>query len=156
MELWELSARESIRDLVARYNANADTGRFDQVLELFAPDAVMEVADRAFEGRDAIRTIFTTTADSVVHTAQEQTRPAYLRHSTSTLQIDLESPTRARARCYYHVIMDHGLDHWGRYVDEFTCIDGRWYFAHRRVTTDGRTPGGWADARAPEASFREP
>ena len=41
MELWELTARESIRDLVARYNANADTGRFDQVLELFAPDAVM-------------------------------------------------------------------------------------------------------------------
>ena len=36
MELWELVARESIRDLVARYNANGDSGRFDQVLELFA------------------------------------------------------------------------------------------------------------------------
>ena len=36
----ELRARESIRDLVARYNANGDTGRFDQVVELFAPDAV--------------------------------------------------------------------------------------------------------------------
>jgi ketosteroid isomerase-like protein len=155
MELWELTARESIRDLIARYNANADTGRFDQVLELFAPDAVMEVAERAFEGRDAIRTIFTTTADSVVSTAQEQARPAYLRHSTSSLQIDLESPTRARSRCYYLVLMDHGLDHWGRYVDEFTSVDGRWYFAHRRVTTDGRTPGGWADARAPEANFRD-
>ena len=138
MELWELTARESIRDLIARYNANADTGRFDQVLELFAPDAVMEVAERAFEGRDAIRTIFTTTADSVVSTAQEQARPAYLRHSTSSLQIDLESPTRARSRCYYLVLMDHGLDHWGRYVDEYRVVDGSWRFARRTVTIDGR------------------
>src|SRR5579864_7356005 len=38
MEFWELIAREAIRDLVARYNANADTGRFDQVMELFSPD----------------------------------------------------------------------------------------------------------------------
>ena len=28
MELWELFAREGIRDLVARYNSNGDTGRF--------------------------------------------------------------------------------------------------------------------------------
>ena len=32
----ELVARESIRDLVARYNPNGDSGRFDQVVELFA------------------------------------------------------------------------------------------------------------------------
>ena len=38
MELWQLIARESIRDLVARYNANGDTGRFAQVRELFSPD----------------------------------------------------------------------------------------------------------------------
>ncbi|MET0627555.1 MAG: nuclear transport factor 2 family protein [Acidimicrobiia bacterium] len=46
VELWELSAREEIRDLVARYNANGDTGRFPQVLELFAPDAVMHTGER--------------------------------------------------------------------------------------------------------------
>ena len=36
MTLDELIARESIRDLVARYNANGDSGRFDQVVELMA------------------------------------------------------------------------------------------------------------------------
>ena len=46
MELWELVARESIRDLVARYNANGDAGRFDQVWTLFADDAVMELVTR--------------------------------------------------------------------------------------------------------------
>ncbi len=43
MELWELAARESIRDLVARYNANGDSGRFEQQMQVFAPDAVMEL-----------------------------------------------------------------------------------------------------------------
>jgi hypothetical protein len=80
-----------------------------------------------------------------VQSAQAQTRPAYLRHSTATLQIDLESPTRARSRCYYHVIMDHGLDHWGRYLDEYRVDAGRWRFAQRRATVDGLVPGGWAE-----------
>ena len=31
MESWELVARESVRDLVARYNANGDSGRFDEM-----------------------------------------------------------------------------------------------------------------------------
>jgi ketosteroid isomerase-like protein len=155
VEVWELVARESIRDLVARYNANGDTGRFDQVVELFAPDAVMDVDGTIYEGREQIRTIFTSAAGSLKEHAEERSGPLYLRHNTSTLQIDVESETFARSRCYYHVIMAHGLDHWGRYIDEFTCVDGRWYIAHRRVTTDGRTPGGWADARAPEASFRD-
>ncbi len=55
MEIWELIARESIRDLVARYNANGDSGRFDPMLELFAEDAVLEVPGRRLEGRAAIR-----------------------------------------------------------------------------------------------------
>ena len=68
MELWELDARESIRDLVTRYNSNGDTGRFPQVLELFAPDAVMETvtpdgAAHVYRGRDDIATIFTGTRE---------------------------------------------------------------------------------------------
>jgi hypothetical protein len=31
MELWELIAREGIRDLVTRYNSNGDTGRLEQL-----------------------------------------------------------------------------------------------------------------------------
>ena len=38
MEMWELLARESIRDLVARYNANGDSGRFDPVLNIITRD----------------------------------------------------------------------------------------------------------------------
>ena len=45
MEIWQVIARESIRDLVARYNANGDTGRFAQVRELFSPEATMDIGD---------------------------------------------------------------------------------------------------------------
>ncbi|MGO8870044.1 MAG: nuclear transport factor 2 family protein [Acidimicrobiales bacterium] len=138
MELWELAARESIRDLVARYNANGDAGRFDQVVELFAPDAVMEIGDGLPPrvGREQIRTIFTSVRDGVRY----EDRPVYLRHNTSTLQIDLADEDSAKSRCYYVVITDVGLDHWGRYVDEFKKVDGVWRFVTRRVTIDGKSP----------------
>jgi len=137
MEHWELAARESIRDLVARYNANGDTGRFDQVVELFAPDAVMEAsAGDPKHGRDEIRTIFTGARDA----AGWGDHPVYLRHITGTLQIDVVDEGHAKSRCYYFVITDVGLDHWGRYIDEFKVVDGEWKFANRRVTTDGKNP----------------
>jgi hypothetical protein len=146
MEPWELVARESIRDLVARYNANGDTGRFDQVVALFAPDAVMDVDGTVYEGREQIRTIFTGAADSL----RDRPGPRLLRHFTSTLQIDVESETFARARCYYQVLMTHGLDHWGRYIDEFAPVDGQWLFSKRREILDGSIEGSWAAAAAHE------
>ena len=140
MEVWEVVARESIRDLVARYNANGDSGRFDQVLALFGPNATMDVGGTAYEGHEAIRTIFTSARSDLTGAAG----PSYLRHFTATLQIDVLGRTQARSRCYYAVIMEHGLDHWGRYLDEFGILDGAWCFTRRRVLTDGATPGGWA------------
>src|SRR3954464_15685043 len=47
MEQWELVAREAIRDLVARYNANGDSGRIDEVIALFAPHAVLDIMGTA-------------------------------------------------------------------------------------------------------------
>ena len=46
MEDWELKAREQIRHLAARDNAFGDSGRFENVMALFAEDAVVEVVGR--------------------------------------------------------------------------------------------------------------
>lgn len=141
MELDELVARESVRDLVARYNANADSGRFEQVLELFAPDAVLELPDETYAGRAAIETMFRSVRGRLVAVTPAGVTP-YLRHFTSTLQIGVLDGDHARSRCYFEVLMAHGLDHWGRYVDDFVRLDEGWRFARRRVTTEGRRAQG--------------
>jgi ketosteroid isomerase-like protein len=146
VELWELVARESIRDLVARYNANADSGRFDQVLDCFAPDAIMELDERPYRGRDEIRTIFTGAAEL----AGAGREPIIIRHHTSTLQIDLAGRDDATSRCYYQVLSGKGLDHWGRYLDRYRVLDGRWLFFHRREFLDGFVPGSWIRRAAEE------
>jgi hypothetical protein len=145
MDLDELIAREQIRDIVARYNATADSGRFDDTIEVFADGAVMEVGDQVLEGRPAIRELFAATQDSIADHAGDQ--PRYVRHLTATLQIDLTSATEAKGRCYFQVLLPHGLDHWGRYLDSYGLRDGRWVITHRRVVTDGWAPGGWAAGR---------
>jgi hypothetical protein len=143
VELWELDARESIRDIVTRYNSNGDSGRFPQMLELFAEDAVMELdgpdgEKRVYRGRDEIGSIFTRTKERWGAAAEERSAPAYVRHCVFTHQIDLIDQAHARGRAYFQVLMAHGLDHWGRYIDEYERQDGRWVFTHRRVTTDGQ------------------
>lgn len=136
MELPELIARESIRDIVARYNANGDTGRFAQVLALFADDAVMDLAGRTFTGRDEILTIFTGATER----SGPGRVPGYLRHMTATHQIDFADNDHATGRLYFQVLTEVGLDHWGRYIDEYRAVDGTWKFARRKVTIDGQSP----------------
>ena len=143
METWELEARESIRDLVARYNANGDAGRIAPPAELFAADAVLEVPGEELLGRDAIRDFFDGLARATKNQAEGGVK--LIRHFTATHQIDVHGPDRASGRCYYAVLTDRGLDHWGRYLDEYRCSGGRWVFSRRRATLDGRVPGSWSE-----------
>jgi ketosteroid isomerase-like protein len=143
VEFWELVARESIRDLVARYNANGDSGRFEQMMKVFADDAVVELVGtdgtvRRFEGVEHIATIFTDTKASWDVEVKPLAPGHHVRHLTATHQIDVIDETHARGRCYFLVLMGHGLDHWGRYIDEYGVDDDRWLITHRRAITDGR------------------
>jgi len=149
VEAWELDAREQIRDLVASYNAHGDRGRFDEVMALFADDAVMDVGNgRTYSGIDEIRTIFTETRESVNYgLGNDTTNPRYLQHHTAVPAITVERSNAASGHAYFTVMTDAGVDHWGRYQDAYRVVDGRWRFASRRVRVDGTTPGGWADRR---------
>jgi hypothetical protein len=142
MEPFELAAREGIRDLVARYNANGDAGRFDAMLALFAEDATLELPDGVQQGKSAIRTLFEGVAKRTGGGAGQSAR--FIRHFTATHQIDVVSENEARGRCYFAVLTERGLDHWGRYVDEYRRVGGRWLFERRKVTVDAAVPGAWA------------
>jgi len=154
MDIAQLLARESVRDLVARYNAAGDSGRFDEVVDLFWPDATMVLGrgDDAVvkAGHDEIRSIFTgaaqrwaTDGTSVGAAPLDGVTTAhYVRHRVSTLVIDVDG-NQATAYCYFAVIMAHGLDHWGRYFDRFEARDGVWKFISRKVVSEGnQTVGG--------------
>jgi len=141
MEPWELDAREQIRDLVARCNANGDSGRFSQMLELFTPDAIMHIPSGSHHGSDEIEAMFTNAATKTG--GGDGAKAAFIRHHTATLQIDVVSSDEATSRCYFQVLTDRGLDHWGRYVDRYRRVEGSWLFAERTVTIDGSISGGW-------------
>jgi hypothetical protein len=155
VELWELMAREAVRDLIARYNAFGDSGRFDQMVEVFAEDAVMDMDGVVVTGRSNIRAAFGDVGAGFKAGSRELIEPAsppgveskvrpHLRHCTATTAIEVLSPTEARARSYYFVLTARGVDHWGRYIDEYREIDGRWYITHRKEHIDACLEGSWA------------
>ncbi len=144
MDLQELLAREALRDLVARYAHAADGGRFDELVELFAPDGVLETPDKAaHRGREAIRAFLGGTRDALAGA----TPTGWIRHHVSNLALVVSSPVEATGAAYFFVVTERGPDHWGRYRDRYVCQDGRWLFAHRRVRLDGHAAGSWAAER---------
>ena len=55
MEIWELSAREQIRDTLARYNWSGDSGRLEGLAETFCTDGVLKIRGGAeLHGRSEI------------------------------------------------------------------------------------------------------
>ncbi len=136
MELWELVARERIRDTVARYNHAGDRGRFDEMVECFTPDGVLVIhGEHEHRGRDAMRAFFAGVGGSATPGLTQ------LRHCVTNLVIDLDGPEVARTSAYFQVITDVGLDHWGRYRDRLVPHGDRWLLAERSVRTDGYAEG---------------
>ncbi len=143
MRVEELAARECLRDLVARYNMNGDSGRIEALVALFTEDGELEVAGGALHrGREALAAFFAGVArgGDAVPVLQ------HLRHHVATQQFDLHDVGRASGRCYFSVYTDGGLDHWGVYRDEYCLTPAGWRIARRRVSIDGFTPGGWGEA----------
>lgn len=136
MQPWEIDARESIRDLVTRYNSNGDTGRFAEVRALFHNDAEMHLEGRPYVGIEEVMTIFTGTQDRL----HSNEGPPLVRHFTATHQIDLLDERHARGRLYFFVLTSIGPDHWGTYMDQYRRGDDDvWRFARRSVKVEGRS-----------------
>jgi len=141
VELWELAARESIRDTIARYTWCGEFLDAAGFGDCFAPDAVLEIkSGETFRGREAIVGMLTGVRERTRAAAPPSTEGALpvMRHFVANIRIELESPDRARAFAYFTVFMPpHGHDHWGRYADTLVRDGERWRFARRRVSVDG-------------------
>lgn len=149
MELWELVAREHIRDSLARYNWSGDSFRLEDLAGTFCEDGELEIRGLApLCGRAAIVTFLGGSTDpgstdearrSALLAAAGSTR-RIVRHNLTNVRFLELSPGRARVASYFTVVTEIGLDHYGRYRDTFERVDGEWLIRHRFVSTDWRSP----------------
>ena len=145
MTIDELLARESIRKTLAAYNSSGDRARFDEMMEQFTEDGVIELPGGArYEGRDAIRGALSGVKDTATKAPapEPNARPAmtFLRHNITTCHIELTGENTASVRTYYNCYTDIGPDHCGYYADTFRKVGDRWLIAHRKCRLDWSSP----------------
>src|SRR5574341_1097234 len=144
MDSSELTAREGIRDTIARYAHCADTGHCGALVALFSEDGTLEIEGRVpLRGREAILQFLTGTKSNL---AANLTRPV-IRHHVSSIQIEVHGADDASARSYFLCITERGPDHWGRYRDRFVRVGDRWLFRRRHVRLEGHGENSWVATR---------
>lgn len=141
MELWELSARERIRDSLARYNWSGDAMRLPELAESFCEDGVLELrGGTPVQGRAAIVEFLGGAVASPNAAAQESGVRRIVRHNVTNIRFTEMTPQQAQVACYFTVFTEIGLDHYGRYRDLFVPVGDEWLIRHRFVSTDWHAP----------------
>jgi SnoaL-like domain len=134
VEMWELVAREQIRDTLARYNWSGDAGRLDGLADTFCAGGVLEI--RGFEplrGRAEIVAFLSGVTGNVA--AGADVKPI-VRHNVANLLFAEVTPDHAQVSSYFAVVTHIGLDHIGRYRDTLVPDGDTWRIKHRKVSTD--------------------
>lgn len=133
MESWELTARECIRDTLARYTWSGDAGRIEDLAACFCDNGELEIRGEAvLAGRAAI----------VARLAAVTAAPAapglrrIVRHNVANIRFTNVTRESAEVSSYFTVFTEIGLDHYGRYRDVFVPVAGDWLIAHRLAATD--------------------
>ena len=141
MELWELSARERIRDSLARYNWSGDAMRLPELAESFCEDGELELRGaEPVRGREAIVEFLGGAVASPNAVAQDSGVRRIVRHNVTNIRFTEMTPQRAGVACYFTVVTEIGLDHYGRYRDVFVPVGDQWLIRHRFVSTDWHAP----------------
>ena len=141
MELWELVARERIRDTLARYNWSGDALRLDDLAQTFCEDGELELrGTEPIQGRAAIVALLGGVVTDPNAVAQASGVKRIVRHNVTNIRFTEVGPNEARVACYFSVVTEIGLDHYGRYRDVFVPVGDDWLIRHRFVSTDWSAP----------------
>ncbi|BBY00782.1 nuclear transport factor 2 family protein [Mycobacterium seoulense] len=132
MEMWELVARERIRDTLARYNWSGDKGDVDGLAETFCADGVLEIRGvEPLRGRTAIAAFLRG-----LNVTREADVKPIVRHLVTNVLFTAMTRDTAHVSSYFTVVTHIGLDHAGRYRDTLVPAGDTWLIGHRRVSTD--------------------
>lgn len=138
MQIWELVAREQIRDTLARYNWSGDAGRLDDLAQTFCADGVLEIRGLApLRGRSGIAGFLGGVTANVAPSPDVK---AIVRHNLTNVMFTGLTEDRAHVSSYFSVVTRIGLDHVGRYRDTLVPDGDGWLIAHREVSTDWAAP----------------
>jgi hypothetical protein len=141
MELWELSAREHIRDTLARYNWSGDAMRLPELAEAFCTDGELELrGGKPVRGREAIVEFLGGAVAAPNAAAKGSGVRRIVRHNVTNIRFTEMTTQRAQVSCYFTVVTEIGLDHYGRYRDVFVPVGDQWLIQHRFVSTDWHAP----------------
>ena len=138
IRMWELVAREHIRDTLARYNWAGDGGRLDDLAETFCADGVLEIRGlQSLHGRSEIAGFLRGVSG---HVATSTDVKPVVRHNVANILFTELTPERAQVSSYFTVVTHIGLDHFGRYRDILVPDGDTWLIQHRKVSTDWAAP----------------
>jgi len=147
VEMWELVAREQIRDTLARYNWAGDAGRLDELAETFCADGVLEIRGlQPLRGRSEIVAFLGDVTGNI--TVSADVKPI-VRHNVANVLFTNVTRDQAQVSCYFTVVTHVGLDHLGRYRDSFVSDGNTWLIKHRKVSTDWAAPDSAMARRTP-------
>jgi hypothetical protein len=131
----KLAAECEIRNLVARLAHLADDGNLEEYLQLFTEDGSWSHAgETPLVGRAAIREGAERRISESVQGPGSGTR-----HLNTTLYVEVEGATDARAVSYYLYLGTHGGVaplKTGRYLDQFRRTEAGWKLASRVLVDD--------------------
>jgi SnoaL-like domain len=134
MEMWELVAREQIRDTLARYNWSGDAGRLEGLAETFCVDGVLQIRGaEPLRGRSEITAFLGGVTGKIA--ADADIKPV-VRHNVANILFTALTPDEAQVSCYFTVVTHIGLDHFGRYRDTLVPDGDTWLIKYRKVSTD--------------------
>ena len=142
MELWELIARDRIRDSLALYNWSGDAFRLSELAAAFRPDGTLDIRGREpLHGRDAIVTFLSGVGRATDDGLRDNVATKRIvRHNVTNIRFLELDPEQALVACYFTVLTEIGLDHYGRYRDTYVPDGDNWLIQHRFVSTDWRSP----------------
>jgi len=138
----ERLARAGIEKTLAACTQAGDARKADAYAGCFTEDGVLDLADRRYEGREAIRAFMA--APSVIPqpaaAGPGAGSPGFVSHHLTTCRIELSSASTATVRTYWLVTTAVRLDHNGYYHDLFRLTGGEWLIEYRRPRTLWRAP----------------
>src|SRR3984957_19273242 len=114
VEIWELFAREHIRDTLARYNWAGDGARLHDLADPAGGAVLDSHGSEPLRGRSEIVAFLGGVTGNIAVSAGVK---PIVRHNVANVLFNEVTRDEAHVSCYFTVVTHIGLDHFGRYRD---------------------------------------